>query len=93
MKTRDLDGYYLKDPDDPPETKSKQERRAWIVYRGIWFACRQPERPHDTLTRFHDRCRACMLSVEAAQMRGAVLADGMLETMLARLEEHGEAKE
>jgi hypothetical protein len=72
----------------PPEPKSVQESAAYINRRpGFWFACREPERPHEAFATFyHDCCRACTIAAEAAGFKAVAM-------MAWRLETFGEAEE
>lgn len=69
----------------PPRSRSEQEAERRENDPDGWWACDRPEHPHvDTVTCYHDCCRACTI---AAQVVDVAVA----KKMMVRLEEHGEA--
>lgn len=88
-----LDDYYRTD-EGRLDPKTVQEARASMRIDGnfAWFACRAPEKPLDLWTHFHDRCSRCLVATQAALARGEG-GQHMVDTMVERLEELGEAEE
>jgi hypothetical protein len=64
------------------------------VRPGEWVACRHPERPVATATRFHSGCRACLIAARAAEAHGVTFTSrgvGMVERMVDLLDRFGPA--